>query len=893
MSRCRVSACLTVAVIGFVGFSSTLTGQSQEFRALWVDTFHPALRNATEVSNLVADARTGNFNAVVVEVRKRGDAYYNSNYEPKATDVSPQSYDPLADLIARAHNTNTGARIEVHAWIVTYPIWNNTNISAAPANHPVRLHPDWLSETTNGVKFSGNYVFDPAHPGVQEHTFNVAMDIITRYDVDGLNFDYIRYFDTTWGYNPVAVARFNDRYGRTGKPATSDETWKQFRREQVTALLRKVYLATVAVKPHVKISTDTIGGTPGVTSDSDFVARSQAYKDRLQDWRGWMEEGILDINILMAYFNQTGQYAPDWTNWNAYLKDRRYNRHSVVGPGIYLNTMSNGLFQMRYTRRPSPAGNYADGVCVYSYATPASDGTTTATFLAAVTRTNTSWLYETNLVPMFATPATPPVMPWKVAPTKGHLKGFVYGGTVTNPLDGASVALTGLTNKTMRTDATGFYGAVDLLPGSYTVTASMSGGGSVSSNFTIAAGAVTTVNLLVVTNDTTPPVIFNVAVAGVSDTTALLTWSTDEPADSVLNYGTTTNYGHSLTNTELVLNHALLATGLLSSTTYHGRVRSRDSAGNQAVSGDFVFTTNPSGMVNDLIIDNPEATTVGSWIVTTPSTDKYGADYAYKGVGTGASYLEYRPTILKAGTYQVFAWHPQGTNRTTNAPHLITYAGGTTTIGVNQETNGGQWNLLAVLPFAAGTNSYVRITDAFPEPSGNVVLADAIKFVFVPPLVPPSITAHPQSQSVKAGSNATFTVTASGTAPLSYQWRQNGTNIPGATSSNYARFNVVLADAGLYSVRVSNSVGAVTSSNATLTVLLPVPPELETPELLPDTRVRLLMSGEPGYTYRIQSSLNLSNWSTLGSVFNTNGAFEFIDSPATNQPRRFYRLEVP
>ena len=267
---------LRLAALAFV-FMFARPGQGQEFRALWVDAFHAGFRSSNEVTQLLADARAANFNAVVVEVRKRGDAYYSSNYEPKATDVSPQSYDPLADLVARAHDTNAGPRIEVHAWIVTYPIWNNSNSNAAPANHPVRLHPDWLSQTDAGVIWSGdNYIFDPGHPGVQQHTFNVAMDIVTRYDVDGLNFDYVRYFGNNWGYNPVAVARFNAKFNRTGTPLKTDESWLQWRRDQITSLVRKVYLSAMAVKPQVKISADTICFAPGVTTDAGWTNSANA-----------------------------------------------------------------------------------------------------------------------------------------------------------------------------------------------------------------------------------------------------------------------------------------------------------------------------------------------------------------------------------------------------------------------------------------------------------------------------------------------------------------------------------------------------------------------------------------------------------------------------------------
>lgn len=85
--------------------------------------------------------------------------------------------------------------------------------------------------------------------------------------------------------------------------------------------------------------------------------------------------------------------------------------------------------------------------------------------------------------------------------------------------------------------------------------------------------------------------------------------------------------------------------------------------------------------------------------------------------------------------------------------------------------------------------------------------------------LPPSITTQPANRTVFAGKSAKFTVTATGAAPLHYQWRKNGQNIAGATKSSYATPPATLADNGsLYSVVVTNTLGSVTSNNATLTV---------------------------------------------------------------------------
>src|SRR5258707_10272444 len=85
--------------------------------------------------------------------------------------------------------------------------------------------------------------------------------------------------------------------------------------------------------------------------------------------------------------------------------------------------------------------------------------------------------------------------------------------------------------------------------------------------------------------------------------------------------------------------------------------------------------------------------------------------------------------------------------------------------------------------------------------------------------VPPSITTQPKNQTVIAGQTATFSVVASGTAPLSYQWRQNGSNIPGATSSSYTTAATTSNDNGsTFQAVVTNSVSSATSNSATLTV---------------------------------------------------------------------------
>lgn len=217
----------------------------------------------------------------------------------------------------------------------------------------------------------------------------------------------------------------------------------------------------------------------------------------------------------------------------------------------------------------------------------------------------------------------------------------------------------------------------------------------------------------------------------------------------------------------------------------------------------------------EFVVDNTNATVVGAWSTGNSAAGRYGPDYRYKTQGDGSAYLQFTPDLPRADHYQVYAWYPQGSNRTTNAPCVISFNGGQQTFYLNQKTAGGQWNLLGTFPFAAGTSGNVKITDAFPD-STQVVIADAIKLA-LPAANPPVILSPPLSQTVNAGQPVSFFVLPAGAEPLAFQWQFNGTNLPAATSTSYSINTVLASHAGTYTIVVSNA-SAVVTGNALLTV---------------------------------------------------------------------------
>jgi uncharacterized lipoprotein YddW (UPF0748 family) len=465
-----------------------------EFRALWVDAYHDGIKNRRQIDELVETARAGSFNALVVQVRRRGDTYYPSLIDPWAPDANPD-FDALAYLIERAH----AAGIEVHAWATTLAIWNGDTPPDAP-DHTFNVHGPgatgrdyWLMTSYAGEEQPGDgvYFLDPGHPDVVEYTVAIYAELAANYDLDGLHLDRIRYpvpqgaycqdqvwYCQDWGYNPTSVARFQQQTGRVDVPDPLDEVWIQWRRDQVTALVRRIYLTVTAIDPRLRVSAalSSIGSAP--SDDLAWETRSP-YRQQLQDWRGWLEEGIVDLGLPMTYRNDE-IYPADFNKWIAWEKDHQYGRGVVVGTGLYINTLQDSMDQWLRVRQPSPLGHHALGMCGYSYASHNDEGLPRRDLInAAVTE-------------VFTQSAPVPAIPWKDDSALGHLMGALTQPNTCRSVDGYPVALTGPLNRTLLTDGSGWFGAVDLPPGEYWLAAEVvTPSTTISQPVTIIAGTVT------------------------------------------------------------------------------------------------------------------------------------------------------------------------------------------------------------------------------------------------------------------------------------------------------------------------------------------------------------------------------------------------------------------
>ncbi len=627
----RLRALALVFAAGIILLAGGQAARADEYRAFWVDGWGTGFLNQTQVNDLlgvVGDAnskgriRNANCNMVIVQVRRRFDVCYPSGVgEPYMSGLSPSNFNALQAMINAAHDTTGGKkRIEVHCWSVAFKTGNGQvylqhDDPADPENY-------WVTRlgSTSGAE-NADGAFDPGHPNCLEYLVNAHMDLVNNFDIDGIHYDYIRFEASTEGYNPTSVARYNARYGLSGDPASTSEQFKQWRRDQVSAFVRQMYARVQASKPWVKQSGSfvTWNPSPGSSTRSAFMG-TRPYYDVYSDWDSWMEEGIVDMAVPMTYYDWALRPS-DYTRWMNFEKDRKFNRHMIIGPGLYLNSLSNAILELQITRDPSPAGNYADGFSGYSYREPYDGGTWTGFSPSLLAQVTPTW-------------ADIPTMPWKTSPTTAHI-----GGTVTQIPDNAwgdhaTVSIVGPVNRSMYVDGTGFYAFIDLPPGTYTVTASKAGYSNAATVVDVAVGQVTgnmyVRDLLLGGNPV--PVIFNVQASNATNNAATITWTTDLPSSSQVEYGLTTSYG-SLTplNSTPVTSHSVQLSGLAATTLYHYRVISANANGS-TTSSDYTFTTSGPPQIS-----NVQATSVGSngatitWTTNAPADSQvlYGLTSGY------------------------------------------------------------------------------------------------------------------------------------------------------------------------------------------------------------------------------------------------------------------------
>ena len=327
---------IIAALLGLCSMASTakaqqlymadMTHPKREIRAVWLTTLKSldwpqtkatdaasTERQKRELTDILDRLQAAGFNQVMLQTRARGAGIYPSEIEPwyysitGKYDTAPP-YDPLAFAIEECHKRG----MELHAWVVTLPCFDASEAKKVGHKSLWNTNRSWLR------LHDEKYYLDPGLPQVADYLASICTEIVSRYDIDGIHFDYIR-------------------YPENGKNFPDDATYKQYgkgqnkadwRRDNVTRIVRHLYTTIKNIKPWVKVSSSPVGKYSDLAR---FSAKGWNARNAVsQDAQLWLREGIHDAIYPMMYFrgNNFFPFAADW-------QENASGRMVVAGLGTY------------------------------------------------------------------------------------------------------------------------------------------------------------------------------------------------------------------------------------------------------------------------------------------------------------------------------------------------------------------------------------------------------------------------------------------------------------------------------------------------------------------------------------------------------------------------------
>lgn len=357
---------LLALLLAAAGPALSAGASSPEMRGLWV--VRTALVSPEAVDGVVDQACEAGFNTLFVQVRGRGDAFYDSRLAPRSAIIhgEPGGFDPLRRLLERAR----GRGLAIHAWV-------NVLLSAhfgqpLPEGHIVARHPEWLMVPRSAareallakpssllalIRQAGReegdaegYYLSPSAPGVPARLEEVVRELLRGYPVQGLHLDFVRYPGPEYDYSRAALEGFaRRRVGADllGGPAAESEAWSVYRRDVLTALAERLCRVARAERPGLIVSAAVV---------ADEAA---AVHHKFQDWPSWLAHGLLDAVCPMAY-------TPDSRLFREQIEQARLRlglgQALWAGVGAYRLRLPAILEQVRLARESG-----ASGVVIFSH----------------------------------------------------------------------------------------------------------------------------------------------------------------------------------------------------------------------------------------------------------------------------------------------------------------------------------------------------------------------------------------------------------------------------------------------------------------------------------------------------------------------------------------------
>lgn len=321
----------------FIFYFSLLTLSAQpkrEFRGVWIANVGnvdwpsqkglSAEQQRQELINLLELHQKQGLNAVFLQIRNACDAVYPSSIEPWSEWLTGQQglspgYDPLALAIEECRKRG----LEIHAWFNPYRAITDASRASIATNHVSRLHPEW-------IKSYGNLrILDPGLPAVRAYVTRVVMDVLRRYDIDGVHFD-----DYFYPY-PQTGLTFNDNatFAEHGRGFDNRADW---RRDNVNQLIQMVHDSVQAVKPWVKFGVSPFGIWQNKSSSAEGSDTKgfEGYSGLFADSQKWLKEDWMDYIVPQIYWN-IGHAAANFATLLPWWNNASYGQHVYVGHAAY------------------------------------------------------------------------------------------------------------------------------------------------------------------------------------------------------------------------------------------------------------------------------------------------------------------------------------------------------------------------------------------------------------------------------------------------------------------------------------------------------------------------------------------------------------------------------
>ena len=338
----------TLILLSSLIFNTKAQNPKREFRGAWIATVgnidYPTSKNLTtaqqqaEFMKLLDQHKQAGINAVMVQIRTNGDAFYPSALAPWSEFLTGRQgkapepfYDPMLFMISECRKRG----IEFHAWFNPYRAVANVNTSVLDANHVALKRPDWL------LPYGNLRVLDPGNPEVRKHVTQVVLEVTNKYDVDGIHFD-----DYFYPY-PATGLTLNDSatYAKDKRGILNKNDW---RRDNVNLLVKMISDSIKTIKPWVKFGISPFGIWQNKSTSQPLGSATnglQSYSDIYCDTRTWLQKGWIDYVAPQLYWN-IGLTVADYSKLVPWWAENSFDRHLYIGQAAYrINAADNTTWQ--------------------------------------------------------------------------------------------------------------------------------------------------------------------------------------------------------------------------------------------------------------------------------------------------------------------------------------------------------------------------------------------------------------------------------------------------------------------------------------------------------------------------------------------------------------------